>query len=243
MNRKTVIQLAAFLLFIYATCFLRLHLVRDGVENSVLLWNSDEAYLFVNWSRAGYHFTCLEYLVGYIPAFFGANHTYDDTRTSIIVIRITPDGTNRYVVERPYVYDDGDHGDRGFHAYFPVGQTIYAFDGSDPWKWAGTHFERVKPEEPVRVTASNQASQQDFQNLNGWSARREISSWQLQSSIELDNKPIAFSMKRDHSGDDLSLKLQLPNAAPQPLLHVNKNLHLVRTTTYKSMFEKPNKRP
>jgi hypothetical protein len=237
LNRKTAIQLAAFLLFVYSTCFLKLHLVRDGVKNSVLLWNSEEAYLFATWSRVGYHFTCFEYLVGYIPAFFGVNHTYDDVRSSIIVIRISPDGTSRYVVERNYVYD---HGDRGFRAYFPVGQTIYAFDGGDPWKWAGTHFERVRPGEPYPVKAITDTSvQQEFQSVDGWSARRDISSWLAKSTIELDNKPISFFLKRDSSGDELSLKLQLPNAALQSLLHVNRNLHLVRTSTYKTMFEIP----
>jgi hypothetical protein len=240
LNKKRLIQLAALVLIVYSTCFLQLHLVRDGIENSVLLWNSEEAYLFATWSRAGYHFTCFGYLVGYIPALFGLNHTYDDVRSSVIVIRITPNKIERNVAER---YPREPKGDPGFHSYFPVGQTVYAFDGRDPWKWDGTHFTGLNPNDPVRVTANNRTSQQEFQNINGWSARRDISNWLAQSTIELDNQPVSFLLKRDASADELSLKLQLPNAAPQPLLHVNRNLHLVRTSTYRSMFEKPSDLP
>lgn len=235
MNKKQLIQLAALVLIVYLACFMQLHLVRDEIKDGVLIWNSDEAFLFANWSRAGYHFSCIGYLAGYIPALFGVNHTYDDMRSSVIVIRITPNGTERLVTEREYVSDKGDH---GFRAYFPLGQTIYAFDGGDPWKWAGTRFERVRTSEPYPIkVVTESTTQQEFENVDGWSARRDVSSWPVRSSINLDNKPIAFFLTRDDSSANISLKLQLPNTVPQILLQVNNNLHLVRRSTYKSMFE------
>jgi hypothetical protein len=221
---------------VYFVFFFKLHLVGDEVHDTVLLWNSEEAYLFANWSRAGYHFTCFQYLFGYIPAFFGANHTYDDTRTSIIVIRVTPDRIDRHVVERNF---SDLNGDRGFRVYFPFGETIYGFDGRDPWKWDGAQFVGARLEDPVRAEVANSApSRQDFQNVNGWSAHHELPAWPARSSIKLDAKPINFFVKTNDSRGELSLDVQLSNETPQSVLRVNRNLHLVSNTEYRTMFEK-----
>jgi hypothetical protein len=237
LKTKRIVQVLACLLFVYLTCFFRIYLVRDGIENSVLLWDSEEAYLFANWSRVGYHFTCFEYLVGYIPALFGVNHSYDDIRSSTLVIRITPTGVDRYVAERDPENPKGDP--VGFLAYFPMGDCLFGFDGRDPWKCDRTRYTGQNPNDPVRATGYIQAQQRDFQAINGWSARHGLPGWPARSSIELDDKPIAFLLKVDNSRDEISLKVQLPNGAPLSVLHVDKNLHLVRRMTYEYMFEKP----
>lgn len=227
------------MLFVYLAFILKFHLVRDEIHNSVMLWNSQEAYIFARWSRAGYHFTCFQYLFGYVPAFFGLNHTYDDLRSSTLVIRITPKGIGRYVVERDTANPKGDPVD--FRAYFPVGPTIYAADvRGDLWKWAGADFERVRPEDQREVINGDApAQQQDFQNISGWSTRHDVYRWQSRSSIELEDKPILFLLRLGNSGDELSLEVQLPNGAPQNALHVDGHLHLVGQTKYKEMFKRP----
>lgn len=233
--KKRVIQAIGvfFLLFVGSTFFLKLYLATDWVDDGVLLWNSREAYLFTGWPRSGYHLSCFEYILAYIPAYFGVPRTYDDSRSSTIVTRITPNGIDRYVVER-YL------GDRGFRAYFPVGQTIYASDGgAELWKWSGTHFEKASPEEQQELPVNNASSQQDFQNVNGWSARHHLLSWPASSNIKLNDKPITFFIKLGDSSNELSLDLQLPGGAPQRILDMKRRLHLVSKKEYDRMFEKP----
>jgi hypothetical protein len=240
LKKKPIAQVSVLLIFVYLTFILQLHLVRDEIHNSVLFWNSQEAYLFARWSRAGYHFSCFQYVLGHIPAFFGVNHTYDDLRSSTLVIRITPNRIDRYVVERDPENPKGDPVD--FRAYIPDDQTIYASDvQGDLWRWVGPDFKRVRPEEGPSTTASADTQPQgDFQSRKGWSARHDLNSWPARSTIELDDKPIGFLLKRGDSRDELSLELQLPDGVSQTALHVSRTLHLVGKTRYKEMFEKPN---
>jgi hypothetical protein len=239
LKKKSIAQVSALLIFVYLTFILQLHLVGDEIHNSVLFWNSQEAYLFARWSRAGYHFSCFQYVLWHIPAFFGVNHTYDNLRSSTLVIRITPNRIDRYVSERDPENPKGDPVD--FRGYIPGSQTVYAFDmQGDLWKWVGTDFERVRPEERLSATANDDTfARGDFQIKNGWSARHDLYSWPARSTIELNDKPIGFLLKRGDSRDELSLELQLPDGVSQTALHVSRTLHLVGKTRYREMFEKP----
>jgi len=84
-----------------------LHLVDDWV-GGVLVWNSEEAYLFSGWSGMGYRFRVMEFLAALVPAYFGASTAPDEKRGCTIVFRITPARIERYVVP-----------DVGFKAYIP----------------------------------------------------------------------------------------------------------------------------
>jgi hypothetical protein len=214
--------------------FFQLHLVRDWAEDSALLWNSEEAYLFVGWPRSGYHFTCFEYLLAYVPGYFGVPRTYDDNRLSTIVIRITRSSAERYVV------DDLDG--VGFRAYIPHSKVIYAYNGGAAlWKWVGTDFEQASPEEQQGVPLNEIAllSSKDFTSVDGWSARHSLTSWPPQLEIELGGEPVTLLVKLASSGDELSLDLQHRGGAPQRILHVERKLHLVSKSEYDRIFKKP----
>jgi hypothetical protein len=230
MSKKKVTQAAALCLVVLGVLFFfwQIHLVGDSAVNGVLLWNSEEAYLFVGWGRSGYHLTGFEYLLAYIPAFFRVPRTVDDNRFSTIVARITPSGVERYVTER-------NQKDSPFLAYFPRGNTIYAYDGGEAlWKWVGTHFEKLSPEEQqkVDVDAKAPSSKEDYTNVNGWSLRHSPTGWPPEFEIQLQGKPVAFFTKSKHSGEELSIELRLPDGSSQGMLHVKHPLHFVSKSEY-----------
>jgi hypothetical protein len=235
--KKPRLMIAAVLCFIVlSVAFFRweFHFAGDSAVDNVLLWNSEDAYLFVGWGRSGYHFTCAGYLFSHIPAYFGVPRTVDDNRLSMIVFRITPTAVERHVVEPYQMY-------RGFLAYVPRGNTIYAYDGGAMlWKWAGTHFETLTLEEQRKLALDENAfaSKKDYMNVDGWSSR-SLATWPAKSEIVLQGKPVTFFAKQVNSGEELLLELQLPGGTSQELLHVKRSFHVVSKAEYDRMFKQP----
>jgi hypothetical protein len=235
-HKRTIQALALSLVgLLIIALFFQLHLVRDSAEDGVLLWNSQEAYLFVGWGRSGYHLSCFEYLLAYVPAYFGVPRTVDDNRLSMIVVRITPTSIEQHVAEPYKMY-------RGFLAYVPRGNTIYAYDGSATlWKWTGTHFETATLDEQRELALDEKtlASKTDYTNVNGWSARHSFTARPAKSEIELQGKPLIFFTKVKDSGSEVSLDLQLPGRAPQMMLWTRNAWHLVSKSEYDRIFKQP----
>ena len=229
-------QSAALCLIVLVIAFFRweLHFAGDDARDGVLLWNSREAYLFVGWGRSGYHFTCSEYLLSHIPAYFGISRTVDDNRLSMLVVRITPTGIERYVADPYQMY-------RGFLAYVPRGNTIYAYDGGATlWKWAGTDFVNLSSQEQQRVAIDPNlfSSREDYTDVDGWSLRRSLTRLPPEFKIELQGQPVTFLTKQKNSGEELLLELRLPGGISQELLHVKHSFHLVSKAEYDHMFKK-----
>lgn len=231
MEKKTtaLVVTACLLLLVLISVLFELHLVKDSAQDSDLLWNSEEAYLFVGWGRSGYHFTGFEYLFSYIPAYFGIPRTVDDNRLSMVVFRVTPTKVERYVTEPYQMY-------RGFLAYIPRDKTIYAYDGGAMlWKWTGTHFETAYPEKFV-LDEKLLSEKKDYTNVRGWSVRHSLTTWPSKFEIELQGKPVIFLTVSKNSGKEVLLDVQLPSATPQRILHTNSRLHLVSKSEYERTF-------
>ena len=231
LEKKTTVLLvtACLFMFVLMSVFFEFHLVRDSAQDGVLLWNSEEAYLFIGWGRSGYHLTGFEYLFSHIPGYFGIPRTVDDNRLSMVVFRITPTEVERYVSEPYHMY-------RGFLAYIPRDKTIYAYDGGAMlWKWAGTHFETAYPEKIV-LDEKLLSEKKDYTNVSGWSVRHSLTTWPSKSEIELQGKPVNFLMTSKKSSKDVLLDVQLPGATPQRILHANSGLHLVSKSEYDRTF-------
>jgi hypothetical protein len=230
MSKKRVTQAAALCLIVLVILFFfwQIHLVGDDAVNGVLLWNSEEAYLFVGWGRSGYHLTGFEYLLAYIPAFFRIPRTVDDNHFSTIVVRITPPGVESYVTER-------NQEDSPFLSYLPRGNTIYAYDGGAAlWKWAEAHFEKLSPEEQQKVDVDEKAlsSKEDYTNVIGWSLRHSPTGWPPEFEIQLQGKPVTFLTKSEHSGEELSIELRLADGSSQRILLVKHPFHFVSKSEY-----------
>ena len=232
---KKIIQVVALCLVVLAlmvSLFFDLHLTDDAAGGK-MLWNSQEAYLFVALSRDGYHLTPFHYLLASVPAYLGVPRTRDDTRSFTIVFRITPTGVEEHVAP-----------DIGFRAYIPRGETIYAWDGGPLWKWAGTQFERASPEEQQTIILDENIlfSKKDYVNVDGWSMRHSLRGWPSKSEIELAGKPVIFLSKandRPTTKEEIALEVQLPGGTPQTILHAMSWPHLVSKPEYDRTFKKP----
>lgn len=131
---------------------------RYGVQqfaDGELLWNADEADVFIDLGRLGYRLNGFTILFGTLKAFFWVSVPPDDKGQSGLVVRITPKGVDSFRV---------DHSQVGImtvfegHPYRP------------PWKWTGNAFEKATQDEQGRYAASQHPYGQ-FSNVDGWSRR------------------------------------------------------------------------
>lgn len=236
--KKAMQATVALLLVVLMLGFflIEFHFAGESVKDCVLLWNSQEGYLFIGWGRSGYHFTAFEYLFSHISAYFGVARPVDDNRFSTIVVRILPTGIERYVTAR---YE----GEQGFISYVPNGKTIFAYDGgATPWKWSGTRFEKANPEEQLRAIPGENLplSKRDYTDVEGWSSRHLLINGFSRCEIELQGKPITLLATANNLAADkreTSLDLQISGGAPQSILRTKSWFHLVSRSEYERIFE------
>ena len=151
-------------LLLIASSFFNIYYLSSSGDGD-LLWNRNEAYLFIHGERRGYHVSYLGYLAEVVKEYFGVIDLPDDERPFTIIIRITPSGIER-------------HGEKDQFGYFtPVDDTIYAGrNDSNLWKWAGTHFQKAGIDEQEKLKGIEGLSKKNFTNVSGWSARYSITS-------------------------------------------------------------------
>ena len=232
MTYKRRIALAVVICAIVGVFLFELHFVDDWV-GGVLVWNSEEAYLFSGWSGLGYRFNVIGFLAALVPAYFGASTAPDENRGCTIVFRITPARIERYVVP-----------DVGFKAYIPKGKTIYAWSGGPLWKWAGDHFERATSEEEREVIEIPKATMlsvgKDISDPHGWSVRNTLSGWPAKSEVDIGGKPIFFYVTLGVLNEEISVDVQLPNRERKRILHAKSKFHLVGRREYERAFRDGN---
>lgn len=225
-HKKRMVQVLAIsaIVAIVGAFFFEIHFLDDWI-GGVLLWNSDEAYLFSTWSGMGYRRTVIGFLAALVPAYFGASASPDESRHCTIVFRVTPTHVERYVVK-----------DVAFRAYIPRGNMIYAWDGGPLWKWAGDHFERATHDEEheiIEVPAATILSvAKDVSDPRGWSVKNSLTGWPAKSEIELKGKPIFFYMMLNDSNREVSVDVQLPDRERERILHAKSKLHIVSKHEY-----------
>jgi hypothetical protein len=104
-------------------------------KNDDLIWNSNEAYVFISVAQYGYSSSYLDFLIEIVKEIFPFGASAPDKKHYYtVVLHITPEANERYFVDNFQI---------GSPAY-AMGQDLYAgnlvgIDG--PMKWSGTHFE------------------------------------------------------------------------------------------------------
>lgn len=199
-----------------------------------LLWNTNEAYLFMSVARRGYHCTYLRYPLMIFEEYFYAPPSPNDQHVSLTVIRITPSSVDRKVV------DFGHDSANVPMFYTPLGENIYAHCPGILCRWTGTHFEAATPEEEQKLGGDNFPSPADFTDLKGWS-RRGIGSvtGDHRLSVEL-GKELTLLVKDGNvyssPYDSASIELLRPGSAPEELWHVDGRPRRVTEADYKQLF-------
>ena len=161
---SVLIVIGVIVLGLMAVLSLKVYYLRDD-SGGQLLWNPNEAYLFVHVARRGLRLGLLEYPYVAFKEWVHEPAVPTDQRVFFTVIRVTESGIEHHVAK---VADDTADIP---HFFTPVGQTIYAYNQGTVCKWVGDHFESATQEEQQKFDGINHLAADVDANINGWSKR------------------------------------------------------------------------
>ena len=210
-------------LLVYAYPY-RLYYVRDD-SGGVMLWNADEAYIFIQVARRGYHMSYAEYPWAVLFGSLGAIPLPNDQRVFLIVIHVTPSGAERHLA---LTQDDTP----GIPSSFtPLGRDVYTYCNGVLCKWAGDHFENATPQEQKQIGGIEHLVSDSVPTVNGWSKRGVYGDF----SFTLGNKTVVKLTKSQRRGTP-TIELDQSGKPPQELWNVNGEPRHVSWWTYKRSF-------
>jgi hypothetical protein len=156
--------------------FLRLHYI-SGHASAELLWNKNEAYVFVHGERLGDTPSYLGYLLALIKGYFFVISPPDERQPFTTVIHISASGAERYDQNKEFDYFTPVDN----HVY--ASRMVYSAQSNDPrlWKWVENHFEEMSAMETVQLRGSDGFQKIDFKNRGGWSGVYTVQSRKEQS--------------------------------------------------------------
>jgi len=140
-----------------------LYYLRDD-NSGQMLWNANEAYLFMNVARRGVRVRVLDYPWMALKEWLRAPAFPSDQRVFLTVIHVTPSGSERHLGQVVEQTADSPH------FFTPVDQTIYAKCQLTVCKWTGDHFENATQEEQKTLDIYHLSRDIDG-TINGWSMR------------------------------------------------------------------------
>jgi hypothetical protein len=210
------------------------HVIKDSADADVL-WNAQEAYLFVQATRIGWRVSYLHYFGAALKAYLRGATPYTDRRPlCTVVFRVRPEGVQRFVT--PDVFLRGAT---------PVDHTIYARDDDGKWwKWLGAHIEPASPQEQHAAWDTLGLSRRNPNGTNGWYSERSLLSRledDLTVSIALEGQPLTLRVKRERQPGGFqviraTLDLLRPAQAADRLWDMDEDWHRVTQTVYRQSF-------
>jgi hypothetical protein len=193
-----------------------------------LLWNKDEAYLFVDTTTFGYQLMGAQYLIEVVKEILGLVRSPDHQRSSLIIFYIIPGNIRRYVAADLYL-----------HPYVPIAGSIYANRQGTVMKWSGQEFAPVAADQQVRLfDLIFNKSPREFNDIDGWSKREGLSGFDAENKydLEIGSRTITLVVKTTHVDDKLSIDLIEPGRAPQQVYYLDQRPHLVSSAEYSHLL-------
>jgi hypothetical protein len=238
-TRRKLSVLAALLLTASAVLvFGKIRVVRDD-SGGTLLWNSTQAYLFMDVHRRGFHITYLEYpWVILKESLYGVREP-DNQRTSVVVIHLTASAIEKHVVEMAE-----EHPGNTPVLYTPFDDFIYANCGGYLCKWNGNKFETATEDERHRLDGTNGLVAKDIdQGVGGWSKHdfgEAVTDYEF--AVDADGK-FALQVTNKLMGQGgraiLSVTLTRPGQAPEGVWHCDGRPRRVSKAEYRQAFGQP----
>jgi hypothetical protein len=186
--------------------------------------------VFLGCGHFGYRLSYLEYPLEALREYFGVARQLDDTRSSTIVLWVTPTAAQTHTAE-----------DLKFDFYTPLEGTVFANHDGTLWKWSSTRFEQATAEEQEKFEGTGRLSAFDLTGARGWSKRSNIlnqNADELQFPLELGGKSLALVVKRQRKGEDISINLVRSDIPVERIWHLDQGPHIVTKAEYELSFPK-----
>jgi len=235
MSRKKKVLLSIILVAgavlaypLYADMF-HVYTVRDD-NGGTILWNSNEAYLFMSEVKRGYRMSWPGFAVAALFDWFNAPSLPSDQHIVLTVIHVTSSGVERHIAQ--ITKDTASVP----HFFTPVGLTIYAFSEGVIYKLSADHFDPATADEQAQLGGIEHLSSDSDVTVNGWEKRGiGKAAGDFEFSARIGNAAVL----KVHQGnvyksltDSPTVELHRPGQPVQELWHVNGDPHRVSRRDY-----------
>lgn len=233
---KLTVLAVGFVITIAILVLEKTHIVRDD-SGGTLLWNSNEAYLFMDVHRRGARIRYIEYPWAIFETLFGGVRPPDDQRTSVVVIRVTAAGVEHRVVQMLE-----EHPGNTPNLYTPFDDVIYANCGGHLCKWNGNKFEKATEEEQHRFDGIYKLGAKDDTNkgAGAWSQRDVGSSsgdYRIAADVGGKFTVTITNQRLDRAGQSgISVNVLYPGRVPEPIWYFDGRPRTVSKTQYTDVF-------
>lgn len=235
MQRKLNLGIAALVGILVLTTVLNLYFIRDD-SGGYIVWNADEAYLFIKVARRGFYTRCIAYPWLVLSELLYAPASPDDGKLSMIVIRLTQSSVERHSFDLPY--------EPGIEPNFftPLEGRIYAncphLGGLCTWN--KNHFEAATPDDKKRLDDINRLASGEIANVSGWSKRAippGFGGGQVVAEVGRNFSVLVNNQARtEREYPRFSIEVLRPPAAPEQILYIDETPRMVSGSAYRHAF-------
>jgi len=213
-----------------------------------LLWNDDDAYIFIGLADRGYRLSYLRYAAESIREEFpfGATSPTDEN-FSLLVLHVTPSSIDRYSIANFRLGEIEPSAGALYVSNLMTSKTV---------RWAATHFEDQTPDEQKQLQdLSRQGglpSGPQYDNIQGWS-KRTIAGNVIRNSptdyteknanftITLKGQPLTFEVNSGFIGHRAYVSVVAPGGQSRTeAWSLDENSRRVGAAEYKQMFPQAN---
>jgi hypothetical protein len=197
----------------------------------------DEAYLFLGSGHTGYRFSYLKYPLVVLGEYFNSPPSPSDQRAISTVMRVTPSGVERHVID----YDQ--QGGNAVDLLTPFDDGFYGMcSGGILCKWTQRGFEPATEAEQRRHDGTNGLFRGNFNNqrINGWFVREIRRTPGDHFEVQVGDKLViaAKNQATDHGEHEwISVDLLRAGKPPERLYDVNGTPRRVSQTEYERSFQ------
>jgi hypothetical protein len=231
---KLTVLIAVLVIAIMVVGFGKIYAFHDDCGGE-LLWNADEAYLFIGVARQGFRISYLEYPWVILKESLYGVRLPDDQRTSVTVVHITASGVEHHVVE---MLDEQPPNNPIL--YTRLQGNIYANCEGYLCKWTGNKFEVATEEEQHRLGGTSQLVEKNMEK--GWSQRGfggAPTDYQFAVDVGQTFKLGVTNKLLDRTRRSIvSVDVVRPGRSPEAIWHLDERPRRVSKTEYQIAFKR-----
>ena len=226
-------------LAILVVLFAPVYYIRDEAGAN-LIWNSDQAYVFITVVHRGYRMNCLRLFGAFVKELIPfETFSPDDLSSSVIVFRIAPGNLQRF-----------DFDNMNLDSPDGIGQNIYVVNRENNvglLKWSDDHFERTSTEEQNAFRTAHSSGKIPagpiYENIDGWSKSGVAGKPSMLSGeedakivIRVNGSATTLVMNSGFITHQAFIDLIRPDETSQRIWHLDQRTHRVNRTEYQKTF-------
>lgn len=201
--------------------------VRDNA-NADILWDTDEAYLFIRTSVTGYRLRRIGYPYEMLREHLGIVRNPDNKRHSLLIFKIRPRMVTKYIAE-----------DVAVSGYVPVDNAIYMNTEGVPLKWTGDHLEPANRVDSNRLSEVENEYKPGFSNVRGWSEDYGIlnrGTGEQRFSPKVSSVPVAVTVAVSPGKLDQAIQITLSNGTTDRIWSLDGRPKKITRAEYQDLF-------